>query len=135
MISKKHEKGFSLVEVVLVVAIAGLIGLMIGNLPSSAKLVGNSRYESIAKEISSKSIEELRSITYDNLANGTTSISDPRLSSLPNGSGEVTVNDCPVEICTENEQSKLVTVEINWTDAGSARNVRLDTLVSKGGLQ
>ena len=128
------QKGFSFVEIILVLMIAGSIILLITNLPSSARLVGSSKYESMAKEIASRKIEELRSATYSNLTNGTTIVNDSRLSSLPSGSSQVVISDCLPSVCTGNEQIKQVSVTINWVDAGKNNKVAISTFIASGGL-
>lgn len=130
----KKEHGFSIIEVILVIMIAASIIFLIANLPSSAKLVGTSKYESIAKEIAYKKIEDLRSLTYLNLANGTSTINDSRISSLPNGAGEVTISDCNPTICTSNELVKDIAIKITWEDAGKDGKVEISTFIAKDGL-
>lgn len=131
----KTQQGFSLVEIMLVLFIVGAIILLIANLPRSFELVGFSQHESVAKQVASKEIENVRSTTYTNLANGTSAITDPRIASLPGGSGEVTVSDCPVEMCTNSEAVKKVEVIIRWNENGKPRTTTVTTLVAQGGLQ
>lgn len=128
-------KGFSLIEVVIVIMIAGFIVIILAQLPNSLGLIGNSKHESIAKQIAAKKIEDLRSQTYDNLVNGQSVVTDSRFSELPSAGGEVQIEDCPAEICKNNEQTKKITVTINWKDAGKAKTLNVNTLISKGGLQ
>ena len=134
------QQGFSVIEIILVVLIAGFIILLIGNLPSAIKLIGISNHESIAKEIASQEIEKLRSIPYLNISNGTTTVSDSRVNTLPNGSGTVTVEDCPVSICSYNTSpnpiiTRQALVVITWSESGKDRNVKITTLISDGGLK
>ncbi len=130
----RNEKGFSLVEILLVTVVAGFIVLLIANLPTSLGSIGNSKKESLAKDIASQVIEDLRNKTYDNLANGTNSIADSRLSSMPGGNGSVVVEDCPVSVCTHSEAVKKVTVQIGWVESGKNRSVSVSTFIAKGGL-
>lgn len=129
------EKGFSLLEMIMVVMVAGAVVLLIANLPTSNKLVGNSKYESIAKEIASKKIDDLRDTTYDNLVDGVIEITDPRFSNLPDGNGRVTVSACPVEICTNGELIKKVDVVISWSDTGVQKIASVSSLIAKDGLK
>lgn len=129
------ESGFSLVELIIVTALVGAIIIIIANVPQAIKLIGSSNNESIAKQIIAEKIESLRSETYDNLANGTTQISDRRLSSLPSSSSSVIVEDCPVTICTNGELVKQVTINLSWKDADKNKNILVTTLIAKGGLQ
>lgn len=133
-LTRSFEVGFSIIEIILVIMIAASIIFLIANLPSSAKLVGTSKHESTAKEIAYKKIEDLRSLTFTNLANGTTAINDSRISSLPSGNGEVTVSDCPPQVCTSNEQVKEAKVIITWTEGGKEGKVEVSTFIAKDGL-
>lgn len=132
---KLNQKGFSLVEIIIVTALVGAIVIIIANIPQAIKLIGTSSNESIAKQIIAEKIESLRSETYDNLANGTTQISDRRLSSLPSSSSSVLVEDCPQSICVNGELVKQVTINVTWKDADKTKNVLVSTLIAKGGLQ
>lgn len=133
----KHNvsRGFVLIEAVLVISIIGLMALLVTNLPSSIGLNSNSNYQSIAKQVASKQLEDLRLQTYDNLANGTTNISDTRLNSLPKGSGIVTISDCPAQICTNGELLKDVTVVISWYEKSSTSSATFSTMIGQGGLK
>lgn len=130
-----NERGISIVEVVLGLMIVVFIIMLLLNLPSSIALIGKSRQEVLAKEIVVKEIEDLRSIGYANLANGETQLVDSRLSTLPQGLGAVVVEDCPVEICTNSELVKQVTVTVTWKSSGDAKKVEVITLISEGGLK
>jgi prepilin-type N-terminal cleavage/methylation domain-containing protein len=130
-----NQKGFSLVEVVLVVMIAALIGFMIMNFPESAKLIGHSSYESTAKDVAAKQIEQLRSQGYDNLANGTVAVSDGRMSRLPSGAGTIVIEDCPITVCVNGELLKKVVVTITWNDGKKTQEVVVSTFIAQGGLK
>lgn len=132
---KLNQKGFSLVEIIIVTALVGAIVIIIANIPQAIKLIGTSSNESIAKQIIAEKIESLRSETYDNLANGTTQISDRRLSSLPSSSSSVLVEDCSQSICVNGELVKQVTINVTWKDGDKTKNVTVATLIAKGGLQ
>ena len=128
-------KGFNLIEIVLAIAVAGAIFLVIANLPSSINLIGKSKNESIAKDVAAQTIENLRGQTYVNLANGSTTITDGRISSLPGGSGTTVIEDCPTSSCPGGSEVKKVTVTVSWTQNNEPKSVILTTLISDGGLQ
>lgn len=130
-----NEQGLSLVELILGIMIIGFMVMLVMNLPSSLSLIGKSRFTSIAKDIASQKVEDTRAVGFDNLSDGSTSFYDPRLSSLPSPSANLTVSDCPVSVCKNGEEVKQITVTVNWIDKGSPGNVILTTLVAKGGLQ
>jgi len=127
--------GFSIVELVIVIAVAGAIVLVVANIPNSIGLIGKSKNESIAKEAATQKIETVRGQTYSNLANGTTPILDQRVSTLPGGTGTTSIEDCPISICPTAQSIKKVTVTISWTEKNAPKSVILTTLVSDGGLQ
>ena len=130
------SSGFSLVEVLLVMMVVIFIALLIANLPPTIRLSGNSAHESLAKEIASQQIEILRGKTYGNLSgNGTTAISDTRVSQLPGGAGTVTIADCPAAICTNDEPLKQITVTVSWLETKNTTSIKLDTLIGQGGIK
>lgn len=124
-----------MIEVVLVIVLVGFMILVVANLPSALGLIGGSKNESLAREIASKTVENIRSQGYDSLANGQSPIQDSRLAQLTGGSAQSLVEDCPVTICSNNEQVKKVTVTINWLEQGQAKSAQVVTFVAKGGLQ
>lgn len=130
------ERGVSLVELLLVVAAIGFLILLIGNLPNSINLIGRARHQSMAREIVAKAIEDTRAIAFTNLADGSVSLTDSRLNLLPGGSGNRLIGSCNPDICTGSEASKVkqVTVTVTWLEAGKNQIVRLQTLISEGGL-
>jgi prepilin-type N-terminal cleavage/methylation domain-containing protein len=134
-INMTTQKGFSLVEILLAILIAGLIVLFISNLPSSIKLIGVSKRQAIARDIITSEIEALRATGFSNLANGATNIVDPRISSLPQATATQTISDCPITICTSAEKTKQVELTINWQETNKQQRVSITTLISEGGLK
>ncbi len=132
---KTAQKGFSIIEVVLVAAVAIFVVITIANLPSSLGLVGKSKNESLAKEITIKAIEDARTAGSQdptNLVSG--SINDSKLASLPSGSGQLQISNCPANICTNGENLKQVTATVTWNESGTQKSVQITTLITKGGL-
>lgn len=132
------SKGFSLVEVILAVFITGAIVLVIANIPQAIKLITGSQSEAKVREVAAKKIEDLRLSGYANLANNLpngTLITDPKLNSLANVSGIVLIGDCPVELCTEGELAKKITITITWNENTELKRFSVTTLVAKGGLR
>ncbi len=66
--------------------------------------------------------------------NGTTAISDSRLQELSYGSGTVVIDDCNPQICTNDEESKQITVNVFWKEGQKDQKVSITTLVSEGGV-
>lgn len=130
----RSQHGFSLIEALLVVAIIGSVVFLIANIPNALMLIGKSRHESLAREIAVKQIEDKRTISYTNLVNDNSPISDTRLNLLPQGSGTVEVADCDSSICTQGENIKVVTVTVLWQDNEKLQTVSLTTMIGEGGI-
>ena len=89
---------------------------------------------SLAKEIVSKQVEEIRSVGYSNLADGSSTITDSRINLLPSGSGTTLIEICDITTCPGEELVKKVTIGVSWKDFGKNYNVEIVTLVAEGGL-
>lgn len=132
--SKSNERGFSLIESLLVVVIIGSIVFLIANIPNAIMLITKSRHISLAREVAIKQIEDKRMISYSNLVNDNLPINDSRLSMLPQGSGTVEVLDCSPQVCTNGEQVKQIKVTVNWLDNNKPQSVSLKTMIGEGGI-
>lgn len=130
----RSQYGASLIEIILVVLALGFIVILMANLPNALGLIQKSKNVGIAREIALKQIEDKRAVSYINLVNGTTSISDSRLNLLPEGQGQVDVSDCEVAICTNAEPVKKIKVTVNWKNLNKTQTVFLETFIGEGGL-
>lgn len=133
----KSQRGVSLIESLLAVVMVGVIVLLLSNLPNAFSLMNKSKHMSLAREIAAKQIEDKRAINYVNLVNDTTTITpqiEPRLNSLPDGSGAIVVEDCDGQICPNGEAIKKVTVTINWKDNNKSQSINIKTFIGEGGL-
>lgn len=128
------KRGFSLIEILLVVSGISFLIILVAALPNSINLVTLSRNQSLAREIAAKQIEETRQQQYINLALGTQNLTDSRINLLPEGRGEREISDCDISICLQSEEVKKVTVKVSWNQDGSEKGVKLVTLISEGGL-
>lgn len=131
------KNGFSLVETILVIFIAGILVLVLVNIPNALGLINKSKHLSLAKEIATKQLEDKRNTNYANLVNDTITLStssEPRLSLLPAGMVVVKVEDCSENICQNSEAIKQVGVSVSWLEGSKTQNISLDTLVGEGGL-
>lgn len=131
---KNYELGVSLIELVLVLATVAFLALLVNSLPSAISSVNRSRHASLARDIASKEVDYLRKKTYGNLSNGTGSFSDSSLSSLPSPSAVYDVEDCPLDLCPNQEKAKKVDVKVSWRESGDNKSVELTTLVGEGGI-
>lgn len=131
---KIKNKGTSLVEILLVITLVGFLVLIIGNLPNSIALIGKAGHQSLAREIGSKKIEDLRSMQYINLANGESPLTDFRLNQIPSGAGTYLIEDCDPLICVNGEQIKKAVVTVFWKEGSKDTQIKLETLISEGGI-
>lgn len=128
------EYGVSLIESLLVITILGVIVILLANLPNAMLLINKSKHLSIAREILTKQIEDKRAISFINLVDDESPISDSRMSLLPKADGIVKVESCDPNICANGESIKQVEAIINWQDGSKTQTVTLKTLIGEGGI-
>jgi len=128
------QKGVSLIESLLIIVFAGIIVLLLTNIPNALGLINKSSHLSLAKEIATKQIEDKRTISFANLANDNSPVVDSRIGLLPGGSGTVVVEDCDQQICTNSEHIKKITVVITWKDNNKTQTINIKTFIGEGGL-
>lgn len=134
----KNESGISLIESLLIIVFAGIIVILLANLPNAMNLITKSNHLSLAREIASKQIEDKRSLSYANLTIDNQAVDDSRISLLPSGSGTVVVELCESEtypqFCPNDEHIKIVSVTLNWKDNNKDQTVSLNTFIGEGGI-
>ena len=130
----KNESGVSLIESLMVVVMVGVIVALMANLPNAMGLINKSNHLSLAREIASRQIENKRNINYANLVNDESAVVDPRMALLPNSNGTVLVEDCALEICTNEEHVKQVMVTVSWKDNNKNQTITLKTFIGEGGI-
>jgi prepilin-type N-terminal cleavage/methylation domain-containing protein len=135
IIGFNYNRGFSLIELLLVILVAGMVLVTLTNLTPVFNLLQNSSRENIARQIVSKRIEDIRTQGYDNLANGTNTFTDTRLTQLPQANAATTIEDCPTDICIHSEPIKKVTIQVDWVENDKSQSFSITTLVSKGGIR
>ena len=130
----KFKKGISLIESLLfLLVVLGLTLILI----TSATTFGKTRgvqLDSIASEIASCEIEELRKVDFSSLQNGAdVDIGSPcnaDVAKLPTGStAKRTISDY-----SGDTDIKLISIVISWTESGATKSVKTDTLISIYGL-
>lgn len=131
---RKSVRGSSLIESLMIIVMVGVIVIVMANLPNALNLINKSQALSLAKEIASKQIEDKRAISYSNLANGSVSISDPRLNTLFGASGTILIENCDISVCQNDEHIKKITVTINWEENSKTQSMKIHTLIGEGGL-
>lgn len=135
MTRKFNQLGISVTEIVIVIALAGAIVIVLANLPATLGLIGQSNHQAVANQIIEKKIENLRSLGYVNLGNGSSTINDNRLLNLPYSTSEVLIEDCPETICTNGELVKKISIKVGWIESKGDKEVQVVTFISEGGLQ
>jgi Tfp pilus assembly protein PilV len=125
---KTNQNGFSIIEVLITVFLM-IITLWIYQITSQSVAVNRgNRFKEIALRIADKKLENIRTTAYGSMpASG--SFSDSMMSSLPNGSGTLTVSDL-------NAKTKDVKVTVSWTDPSTqaTKHVDLETYITQGGI-
>lgn len=126
---QNSNSGFSLLEVIITLMIAGFALVLFQTALGKTKLIQYAKNQEIALRVASNKIEELRSGGYSALPS-TGNFSDSQLNSLPNSSANMAITDF-------NDDTKQVIILIQWQDPASfsLKTVSLATLVTKtGGL-
>jgi prepilin-type N-terminal cleavage/methylation domain-containing protein len=119
-----NKKGFSLIEIIISIALMSLILLMITPVLFFEKTNQQMDYLVLASQIASRKMEELKQLPFANLpANGTTTISDPDILNLPNGQGFIFAEDYE-----PTGSLKHIAVLINWKSGESISTYKLDAL-------
>jgi len=125
---KKFQRGFNLIEVVLLLAVVGIMAS--GIIPLfiySISVNKSSEYYSIAyKKLDSK-VEEYRELPFDELSSETFQISE-----LPEGQGVLTVTDV-IEGAPQTD-IKSIKLVITWNFKRS-QEIKSVTYVSREGLK
>lgn len=134
-VQKRDQRGISLVETLLVVIMVGVIVFLLANIPNALSLMSKSNHLSAVREIATKQIEDKRLLGFTNLVNGSQPIVDSRLSQLPYGGGTILVEDCPVQICTNEENIKQVTITITWKENNKVQNSIIKTFIGQEGIK
>ncbi len=126
--AQKLKRAFSLIEVIIALAIVLATLTVFGAALSSLPLTKNARNQNLAYHIAAKKVEELRNTPFDQLpASG--SFTDPGFSDLNGASGTQTVSNY-----AGSSSIKLLAVTVFWQDQTVTRSVTLETLVSDKGL-
>lgn len=126
--TQKSQSGFTLIEVLVTILIIGVTLVIYGGASKASSLNKENKYKEIALRIADQKIQDLRTDGYSSIpASG--SFADSMLSSLPSGSGNITVSNL-------NAETKDVVVRVTWISpqTNTTREVELETYISSGGL-
>jgi prepilin-type N-terminal cleavage/methylation domain-containing protein len=124
-----HQKGFTIVELVVTIVIAGII------IPAVAIALNNltainhrARDLAIANTIAQNKVETLRSIGYNSVATGTVDFS----SELPGSMGAP--KSASYTISTPTTGEKQIDINISYTDYNTTHNLKYRTYISELGV-
>lgn len=125
---KKNDAGYTLMEVLMSLAIIAIFFVLFQAAASTATLNRNVKNQELALRIAQNQIENLRSLGYAALPS-----SGPVTSSLLSALSSGTAN---MVISQYNDKIKQAAVTVSWREGGtySLHNISLTTLISEGGL-
>ena len=127
------KKGLTLVEILVAVSITAIVLLgLYGVLTYGMTINLKTKNKAVAYHIASQEMEILRDISFPTLTNQTNgpflgTVED--LDKLPSSEGKLTITDYQ-----GNTNIKEVTIRVLWKERGSQKEVKLVTLIGKGGL-
>lgn len=125
----KSARGFSMVEILISLAVLGLTVFLYFGLLNSFFWIAESRHRNLAVKIANKKIEELRSLPFDQLP-PSGSFSDDLLNHLPQASATLILSDYP----QTSGAVKQAQININWLERTLPKTIELDTLISSQGI-
>jgi len=127
------KQGFTLIETVLslfvIVALVTIIFAVSGSYSTSR----NSNLQGLAAKIASRESESVRQGGFATLASLPTTFNDSDLAKLTGATTSQTAVDAcspPANPC----KIKLVTVQVNWTQAATTKSTKIETLIYENGL-
>jgi Tfp pilus assembly protein PilV len=124
----KTQSGFSIIEIVVTLFIIGLTLILLQMSANSVVLNKQARYKEIATRIADQKMQSIRTTAFASIPSSG-SFNDPLMSSIPGGSGSITVTNTSATL-------KNVTVTVNWLNSRSnaTTSVSLQTYITEGGL-
>ena len=136
MNTKTNKKGFALIDVLVAIVLIGAAVIVIGVVQPTLRVSRLSYSYVIANTIAQTKLDELRATGFANLANqANTSFTDTNLSQLLDGSANYTIADYDADgDSTVEDDIKVITVVVNWTEGGQSKNRTLSTLAARTGL-
>ena len=125
-IRNKHDAGFSLIEVLVVIFIVGILSLIYAAGAPLIKAANGVANEDVALHAASQELEKLRAGGYAALpASG--AFTNTQLNTLPSGVGNETITNF-------NPTIKQVAVIVSWQEiSGNMRSVSLSMLITQTG--
>jgi Tfp pilus assembly protein PilV len=124
----KGQKGFSLLELLIAFFLITVTVFVFLKTTDTLGRITRGKHQTTAYHIASKKIEEFRNSSFASLPSSGP-FSDPQLSSIPQGSGTITVDNYQ-----SSTKIKQITVAVSWLEQSAPRQISLSTLISEGGL-
>ncbi|PIP21382.1 MAG: hypothetical protein COX39_03425 [Candidatus Nealsonbacteria bacterium CG23_combo_of_CG06-09_8_20_14_all_40_13] len=130
---KKYNRGYSLVELIVVIAIAGSVLVTIYlSLLYALKINLRARHSTFAYQSAEQEMEIIRNTPFANLTNQTSGSflgTVSTLQQLPSGTGTLTIQDYQ-----SNNKIKEIVVIISWQEKTQSKQVTQSTLRAEGGI-
>lgn len=126
------SKGFTLVEVLLFLLVVLVLTTILLTAAASLVKTRGVHLDSIASQIASCEIEELRKIAFVSLPT-TGNIGPPCDADLAKLPPPATAERTVVDFQTDPD-IKQITIAVNWTESGITQEIKMETLISKYGL-
>lgn len=124
----RTKNAFSLIEVLIAVAIIAILGFILLTTSGTLTQTHSSNLQTIASKIASLEIETLRETNFASLP-GSGSISDTNLNKLPSGTATRTITNYQ-----GNSSIKEVQITVSWTWNGSPRQYQIASLIYENGI-
>lgn len=118
------KKGFSYIELLIVIFIFEIILVIYFTAIGTFALTRHNRYKTAAYHFAAKKMEEIRNTPFNSVSTGTTTES---VANLSQGVTTTTISQTATNL-------KEVEVKVDWQEQTRAKSLRLNTLVTLGGL-
>ncbi|MDX1765580.1 MAG: prepilin-type N-terminal cleavage/methylation domain-containing protein [Candidatus Saccharimonadales bacterium] len=133
----KNSSGFTVIEVVVAVVIAGALLLSITTLVNSLNVINDrARDLTIANALAENKMESLRSISFIGLVDGTTDFTSDLPESLT-GAKSASYTICTADACSGDNPGigrKRIDMTITFQDRGVTRTLNYRTIVGELGV-
>ena|SRR3989338_7214411 len=135
-LGSEPRAGFTLIDVVIAIALLGVASTILGLIFPGIKLSQLSRSHIIASSIAQRKMDELRSTPFDSLALETNiSFADSDLGKLKDSAAVYTVAEFDADgDSVPDSDIKKITVRVTWIEAGGTKEQVLTTLTAAMGL-
>ena len=136
MKQKAKRKGFTLIDVIIAIALVGIATLAVGLIYPGLRLSELSREQIIANSVAQKKMEELKAVQFDSLVlESGVPFADAELIKLKNSSASYTVSEYDINgDLSGDDDVRLITVTVIWQNLYGLKNYTLTSTSSLYGL-